>query len=200
MMSFETQNSAGGRMEAMILATSPRTTTARPDSQTNCRTVGTLRSAESRSRQLRQNSGRSLIPLTFESAWVGEKFHPGHWKRPRGTQSRGHQLWSNQFKANRTSSPNSVWMRKWPLRLVCKGSRALPPLVPKVLLLMEACPLHPALCLRALHECVPYEARPEILRHHQDDPRINPDHISIVPVLQRIESIDEPVLRPCRRV
>src|ERR1039458_710349 len=61
-MSFETQNSAGGSREARTRVISPRTTTVRPDSHTKRRTAGTLRSAENRSRHPPRNSGFS--PMT----------------------------------------------------------------------------------------------------------------------------------------
>src|SRR5579864_1138699 len=61
MMSFETQNRAGGRRAEKTRAISPSTTTRRPDSQTKRNTAGTLRSAENRSRQLPRNSGSPVI-------------------------------------------------------------------------------------------------------------------------------------------
>src|SRR4029077_13897843 len=61
MMSLETQNKAGGRSAAMILATKPRMTTARPDSHTKCSTVGTLRRAANRSRHPVRAFGSSFI-------------------------------------------------------------------------------------------------------------------------------------------
>src|SRR5579871_3141130 len=60
MMSFVTQNRAAGSTEATTLATSPKTTTARPASHTNFSTTGTLRRAVSRSRHPLQNSGPSF--------------------------------------------------------------------------------------------------------------------------------------------
>src|SRR5579871_544573 len=61
MMSFDTQNRATGSRDAATRESSPKITTARPDSQTKARTVGTLRSADSRSRHPRQNSGFSFM-------------------------------------------------------------------------------------------------------------------------------------------
>src|SRR5580704_16859395 len=70
MMSLETQNRAGGRRAAITLAIRPSTTTARPDSHTNRKTAGRLRSAENRSRQLPLNSA---TPLITQSPRLGDQ-------------------------------------------------------------------------------------------------------------------------------
>ena len=56
-----TARKAGGSSDATTLKTSPRMTTARPDSQTKRSTVGTFRRAERRSRHPLQNCGCSFM-------------------------------------------------------------------------------------------------------------------------------------------
>src|SRR6201989_2180547 len=65
---------------------------------------------------------------------------------------------------------------------------------------MEASPLHSTLGLRTLHECFPHKPGPQVLCHQQNDPRVDPDHVGIIPVLQGIEGINESVLGPCRGI
>src|SRR5579864_1329437 len=121
MISFETQNSAGGSKEAMTRKTNPRTTTIRPDSQTKRKTAGTLRSAETRSRHPPRISG---WPFMIESPTRAGSCEPPLAPRNDGTQvsvetaialsvaesDSGEQGWS-------TKPLNDSWMKKLALRL-----------------------------------------------------------------------------------
>src|SRR5215472_15329126 len=86
MISFDTQNRATGSKDAKTRETIPKTTTARPDSQTKRSTSGTLRRAESRSRHPLQNCGASFMtrqalseevrPRSFKVKFVTKKDLP----------------------------------------------------------------------------------------------------------------------------
>src|SRR6266849_584616 len=61
---------------------------------------------------------------------------------------------------------------------------------------VEPGPLHPAPHRIILHELLPHETRPRILCHQQCDPQVDPQHVRVVPVLQRIECVDESISAP----
>ena len=65
-----------------------------------------------------------------------------------------------------------------------------------LLISVEPGTLHPSACFWVFHEGVPNERRPRILRHYQSDPGIDSDDVGIVPVLRRIEGVDEAVAAP----
>src|SRR5580658_371000 len=73
-------------------------------------------------------------------------------------------------------------------------------LVDASLVLMEACSLHSTLRFHSLHKGVPYKTRSQVLSHQQDDSSVDPNHIGVIPVLERIECVYEPVFSPGRRV
>src|SRR5579872_7563289 len=64
------------------------------------------------------------------------------------------------------------------------------------LFLLETCTLHTALRLRILHERLPDETCPRVFCHEHGDPRINPHHIRVVPILNRIESVYKSIAAP----
>src|ERR1700751_4759934 len=64
----------------------------------------------------------------------------------------------------------------------------------------EAGFFHSALGFGRLHECIPDEAGAGILSHQHGDASINAYDIAVVPVLEGIKRVDEPVLTPCLAV
>src|SRR6266481_5377923 len=72
----------------------------------------------------------------------------------------------------------------------------LAPLRQGASLRVEPRPLHPAPHRIILHELLPHETRPSILCHQQRDPQVDPQHVRVVPVLQWIECVDEPISPP----
>ena len=65
---------------------------------------------------------------------------------------------------------------------------------------MESCPLHSTLRLRGFHERVPDKPGSQIFSHQQNDSSVDADHVGIIPVLEGIEGIHEPVLGSRLRV
>src|ERR1035437_6342468 len=68
------------------------------------------------------------------------------------------------------------------------------------LVFMEPCSLHSTLRFRGLHKGVPDKPASQILSHQQDDSSVNANHIGIIPVLEGIEGVYEPVLGPIRGI
>lgn len=66
--------------------------------------------------------------------------------------------------------------------------------------IVESGAIHAALSLRVLHKSLPNEAGAQVLSHKKQNASINPDHVSVVPVCQRIKGIDEPIFAPGRRI
>ncbi len=65
---------------------------------------------------------------------------------------------------------------------------------------MEARTLHSTLRFCRLHEGLPDKAGAQIFGHQQDDARVDPDYIGVIPVLEGIECVDESVFIPGRRI
>ena len=64
---------------------------------------------------------------------------------------------------------------------------------------METGPFHGALSLGVPHERIPHKTGSRIFRHNHGDSGIDSDHIAVVPILQRVESINESVAAPGSR-
>src|SRR5262249_29792101 len=60
----------------------------------------------------------------------------------------------------------------------------------------KAGPPEAALRFRISHECAPHEPGAQILSHEHGNSGINRNHIRVVPLLQRIKRIYEPVAAP----
>src|ERR1700689_5450526 len=106
--------------------------------------------------------------------------------------------------AQTQASSNDSSMRKQPLGLVGmktrkNGSTATNPCRLR-LVFMKARALHATPRFRSFHESLPDKASTQIFRHQQDDARVDTDYIRVVPVIQRIECIDESVFIPCRGI
>src|ERR1700687_2635129 len=65
---------------------------------------------------------------------------------------------------------------------------------------LEPCALHATLCRLVLHKGIPHKSRAHILGHQQGDTGIDPDHVAVVPIGQRVKCVHEPVLAPRRGI
>ena len=61
---------------------------------------------------------------------------------------------------------------------------------------METCSGHSAFHIFVLHELFPHKTGAMILGHQHSDPEIDAEHVGVIPVRERIESIAETVLGP----
>ena len=104
-MSFETQNSAGGSREAITREISPKTTTVRPDSHTKRSTAGTLRRAESRSRHPPQNSD---FPLMTESTCKLRWYSVRHGTSPSANRNDATRMLVNPVLVNPMSDEETA--------------------------------------------------------------------------------------------
>src|SRR5260221_7607185 len=84
----------------------------------------------------------------------------------------------------------TVWTRKNSEKARCWPNE------PLRLVLLEACPAHSALGCLILHERIPHKSGPEILGHEHGDSGIDPDHVGVIPVGQRVEGVHKPILAP----
>ena len=84
---------------------------------------------------------------------------------------------ASHFKADESSSRNAIWMKLMGLWL---GPGAWN--MGKRSQLVEAGALHASLSLNVLHKCLPNKACAQIFGHQEDNARIDPDHVGVVPV------------------
>src|SRR5262249_36981729 len=61
----------------------------------------------------------------------------------------------------------------------------------------EARSIHPGLHTIVLHELFPNESRPMVFRHQHHDPKIDSQHVGVIPPGQRIERIHKAIACPC---
>src|SRR5271169_4824251 len=99
-------------------------------------------------------------------------------------------------------SSSTCWMKTIRSRLLGRSKKiaASPTGGRDLLVLLETRTLHASLGFGSLHERLPYKSGPQILRHQHGYPRINADHIRVVPVFERVEGIDKAVLGPSRAI
>ena len=64
------------------------------------------------------------------------------------------------------------------------------------LIAFEPGTIHSALRLRILHKSLPYKTGAGIFRHYHGDSGIDSHHVAVVPILQRIECVNEAVVAP----
>src|ERR1700682_6314412 len=64
----------------------------------------------------------------------------------------------------------------------------------------KACIRHPSLRLRVFHKSLPHEGGTHIFSHEHGDSGVNADDVSVIPIFQWIESVDEAVAVPGLRV
>src|SRR5579864_2242764 len=151
----------------------------------------------------RANRSKTQVACSLsDSTRIGEEFRLGTGRDHRGTQSKGRTPESGRSVQGKQSKlPKRHLDEENALTVGLQGVCGLTSTSSsEVLLLLKACSLHAPLCLRAFHKRVPHEPRSQILRHQQNDPRVDADYVRIIPVLQRIESVGEPVFVPRRGV
>ena len=64
---------------------------------------------------------------------------------------------------------------------------------------METGAVHGALRLGISHKGIPDETGPGVFCHHHRDPRIDTDHVCVIPILQWIKCVHKPVAAPRSR-
>src|SRR5581483_1588981 len=61
---------------------------------------------------------------------------------------------------------------------------------------IESGTLHSTLRFQVVHEYIPAEACPRILRHYQRDTSVDADNVAVIPILERIKCVHEAITAP----
>src|ERR1700757_2546351 len=104
---------------------------------------------------------------------------PRHWKRPpRHPVERRTPESGRSVQGKRSQLPKRHLDEENALTVGLQGVCGLTSTSPsEVLLLLKTCSLHAPLGLRTFHKRLPHEPRSQILRHQQNDPRVDADYV-----------------------